>query len=186
MDQVDVAAERVGLADGQLERGDLGAERLAEGVEHARRLGVLAIALVDDEEGRGPVGPPQGDRVLRAGLDAARGIDADEGRVDGPEPRDDLGHEVRVAGRVDEGDEIAVVVERGDRQRERHVPLLLLGLEVEGGGPVLDAALPVDRPGPEEERLGERRLPGTGVAGEDDAAEVGGVDALGHRCAETS
>ena len=55
MDEVDVAAEGVGLADGELERRDLVAEGVAEGVEDGRRVGVLAVALVDDEEGRGPV-----------------------------------------------------------------------------------------------------------------------------------
>ena len=61
------------------------------------------------------------------------------------------------------------------------------GSKSEAGRPVLDPAQAVDRPGPEEECLGQRRLAGTGVAGQDDAAEVGGVDALrGHRLDWTS
>ncbi len=187
VDEIDVAGERLGLADGELQRRDLGAEGIAQGVEDGRGVRVLAVALVDQEEGCRAVRAREGDRVLRARLDPARRVHADDRRVDRLEARHDLGHEVRVARRVNDRDEVAVVVQRGDRERERHAPLLLLGLEVEGGRAVLDATLARDRPGPEEEGLGERRLPGSGVAGEDDAAEVGGVDALrGHRCDGTS
>ena len=95
-------------------------------------------------------------------------------------PSIDLGEEVRVAGRVDKRDAGAVVLERPDREAQRLVALLLLGLEVEMGGPVIDLAQPRDRPGLEHELLGERRLAGARVAGQDDAPKVGEVDAL-HR-----
>ncbi len=54
MDEVDVAAERVRRADRQVERRDLGAERLAQRVERPARIRVLAVALVEQEAGRGP------------------------------------------------------------------------------------------------------------------------------------
>ena len=114
MDEVDVAAEGVGLAEGELERRDLVPEGVAEGVEDSGRIRVLAVALVDDEEGGGPVRARQRDGVLRAGLHAARGVDADHRGVRRLVRRDDLGREVRVAGRVDDRDEVALVVERGD------------------------------------------------------------------------
>ena len=60
------------------------------------------------------------------------------------------------------------------------LPLLLLGLEVEVGRAVVDLAEPLDGAGLEQELLGERGLAGAGVAGQDDASKVGGVDAL-HR-----
>ena len=187
VDEVHVAGERVGLADGQLERRDLGAEGVPQGVEDGGGVRVLAVALVDHEEGRGVVPPGQRHRVLRAGLDPARRVHAHQRGVDGLEARHHLGDEVRVARRVDERHEVALVVEGRDREGQRHVPLLLLGLEVHGGRPVLDPALAVDRPGAEEECLGQRRLAGTGVAGQDDAAKVGGVDALrGHSLDWTS
>ena len=73
-----------------------------------------------------------------------------------------------------------IVLERRDGQAQRLPALLLLGLVVEVGRAVIDPTHARDRAGSKEELLGERRLPATGVAGEDDAAEVGGVDAL-HR-----
>ena len=56
-----------------------------------------------------------------------------EGAVGRREALDHVGHEVRVAGRVDERDPGPVVLERPDRQAQRLAPLLLLGLEVQVG-----------------------------------------------------
>ena len=127
-----------------------------------------------------PVARPSGDGVLEARLDAARGVHHEDRAVGRGEALDDVGDEVRVAGRVDQRDPRAVALERADREAQRLAPLLLLGLEVEVGGAVVDAPEPRDRPGPEQELLRERRLAGAGVAGQDDAPKVGEVDAL-HR-----
>ena len=147
MDEVDVAAERLGRADRELERRDLVAEGRAQRVERGGRVGVLAVALVDEEAGRGPGRAAQRDRLLEAGLDAGRGVHHEERAVGRGEALDDLGDEVRVAGRVDERDPRPVALERPDREAQRLAPLLLLGLEVEVGRPVVDAAEPRDRAG---------------------------------------
>jgi hypothetical protein len=61
------------------------------------------------------------------------------------------------------------------------VSLLLLGLEVEMRGPVVDPAQAGDRTGAKEELFAERRLAGARMAGQDDAPKVGQVDVLhGH------
>ena len=180
MDQVDVALEALGRADRDLERGDLVAEARPERVEGGRRVRVLAIALVDEEAGRGVRPAPEGDPVLEAGLHAARRVHDDDRPVTGREALDDVGDEVRVAGRVEQRDPRPVRLEGPDREAQRLLALLLLGLEVEMGRPVVDAAEPGDRPGLEQQLLGERRLAGAGVAGQDDAPKVGEIDAL-HR-----
>ena len=149
-------------------------------VERGGRVGVLAVALVDEEAGRPTGRSAEGDGGLEAGLDAGRGVHDEQRAVGRGEALDDLGHEVRVAGRVDERDPRRVVLERRDGEAERLAALLLLGLVVEVGRPVVDLAEPLDRAGLEEEMLGERGLAAAGVAGQDDAPEVGGVDAL-HR-----
>ncbi len=125
-------------------------------------------------------GPTQRDRVLEARLDAARRIHHEQRAVGGREAGDHLGDEVRVAGRVDERDPRRVVLERRDREAQRLLALLLLGLVVEVGRAVVDATETRDGAGAKEELLGERRLAAAGVAGQDDAPEVGGIDAL-HR-----
>ncbi len=168
-----------------MERGDLVAERRPQGVEGGGRVGVLAIALVDDEE-RGRAGPAaQPDGRLEACLDAGRSVHDEERGVGGMEALDHLGHEVGVAGRVDDRDPMALVVERRDREAERLLALLLLGLEVEVGGPVVDPAEPGNGAGSKEDLLGKRRLARAGVTGEHDAPEVGEVDAL-HRHRQAS
>jgi hypothetical protein len=178
VDQVDVAAEGVRGADGDVERGDLVAERRAQRVEGRSRIGVLSVALVEDEAGRGPRGPAELDRRLEARLDAARRVDHEQRRVRGMEPLDHLGHEVRVAGRVDERDLVLAVLERPDREAQRPVLLLLLGLVVQVRRAVVDLAQPRDRPGAEQDLLREGGLAGAGVAGEHDAPDVGEVVAL--------
>ncbi len=70
------------------------------------------------------------------------------------------------------------VLERADREAERLVALLLLGLVVEVGGPVVHPALARDRAGTKEDLFRERRLAATGVAREHDGADVGEVVAF--------
>lgn len=142
MDQVHVAAERVGRADRQLEGRDLRAERGAQPVERGGRIGVLAIALVDEEAGGRTGRPSERDGGLEPRLDATRGVDDEQGAVGGRETLDDLGREVRVAGRVDQRDAGAVRLERADRQAEQFPALLLLGFEVEVGRPVVHPTEP--------------------------------------------
>ena len=127
-----------------------------------------------------PVERPSDTACLEAGLDAGGGVHHEERAIGGGEALDHVGDEVRVAGRVDQGDPRPVVLERPDGEAQRLAPLLLLGLEIEVGRPVIDLAESGDRPGLEQQLLGERRLAAAGVAGQDDASEVGQVDAL-HR-----
>ena len=178
VDEVDVAAELLGRPDRQVERGDLVAEGPAEGIEGGGRVGVLAVALVDEEAGGPTARPTQRDRHLEAGFDAAAGVHDEDDPVDRGDALDDLGHEVRVAGRIDERHQRAVVVEGGDRQAQRLVALLLLGLVVERARAVIHLAQARRGAGPEEESLGERRLAAAGMPGEDDAPKVGEVGAL--------
>ena len=81
---------------------------------------------------------------------------------------------------------MALVLERGQGQRQRDAPLDLLGVEVGGGRAVLDPALAVDGPGAVQQRLGQRGLPGAAVADEGDVADLGGREALHGRLAVCS
>ena len=165
-----------------MERRDLRPEGLAQRVQRGARVGVLAVALVEDEAGGGGRRPAGRDRRLQPRLDPARGVHHEQRGVGGVEALDHLGDEVRVAGRVDDRDLVLAVLERPDREAQRLVALLLLGLVVEVGRAVVDPAQAGDRAGPEEDLLRERRLAGSGVAREHDGADVGEVVALdGHR-----
>jgi hypothetical protein len=155
MDEVDVALETLAGADRDVERGNLVAEAAPQRVERGRRVRVLLVALVDEEARRPARRAAQRDPGLEAGLDRPGRVGDEERAVGGREPADDLGDEVRVAGRVDERDPGLVVLERGDREAQRLLALLLLGLVVEVGAPVVDLAEPLDRAG--LERAGARR-----------------------------
>jgi hypothetical protein len=93
-------------------------------------------------------------------------------------PLDHLGDEVGVAGGVDDRDLVLTVLEGADGEAQRLVPLLLLGLVIEMGGPVVHAAEARDRPGSKQHLLRQRRLAAAGVTGQHDAADVGEIVAL--------
>ena len=95
-----------------------------------------------------------------------------------------VAHKVRVAGCVEDVDLVALVLERGEGQRQRQPALDLLGVEIGGRRAVLDAALAGDGPGAEEQRLRQRGLPGSAVPDEGDVADLGRREALHGRLAE--
>ena len=179
MDQIHIPLEGVRGADRDLERGDLLAERGPQTVERLAGVRGLPIALVEEEDRR--MAALAGERygVLEAGFDVARGVHEEERRVGGRKSLDDLGGEVRVAGGIHDLDPVALSVEARHGQAQRLMPLLLFGLVIHARRAVIDATETRDGAVLEEEPLGQRRLAGAGVGGDDDAAEVGEVDALG-------
>ena len=70
------------------------------------------------------------------------------------------------------------MVQARHRQAQRLLALLLFRLEIEACRAVVDSAEAGDRRGIEKEALGQRRLAGPGMGGQNDAAKVGEVDAL--------
>ena len=172
VDHVHVAPEGIGPADGDLERRDLAAELVAEGIDGRHRVRVLAIAAGDDEEGRASLRPALGDGVLGARPDGRTRVGGDERPIDRGERGDHLTHEVGIAGGVDDGDAMVVMAERRDRERQRQLALLLLGLRVEARGAVVHATGTGDGTGGMEHVLGEGGLPGAGLACEHEVPQA--------------
>src|SRR5581483_7879671 len=173
LEAVDNAAELRLLADGELERCDTGAEAFLQLVERAVERRALTVELVDEDRARQTEVLRHAPRDLGLHLDALDGRDDEHREVDGAQRGRDVADEVRVPGRVDEVDLVAVDLERRERHRQRDVPALLLGVEVRDGVAVLDPPHPVDRSRAEEQRLGQRRLPRTAVADERHVADLG-------------
>ena len=175
-EQVGDAVEVGLLADGQLERGHPGAEPVAELVEGAGERGPLAVELVDEHH----AGQPEiGGRLPQAqGLHLGPGHRAhDEHReVSHSQRGERLAFEVGVPGSVDQVDAVALPDERGQRQRQRLTPPLLLRLAVADGGAVLHAAQSGDGAGLEEHGLGQRGLSGAAVADERHVSDPFGRD----------
>ncbi len=111
LDHVDVAAEGLRRSDGQVDRGDLRAEPCLQLVQRGVIVGVLAVHLVDEHEARQAPRVGEVPDFLRADLDAGGGVDDHDRRVDRGQRLDDVGLEVGIAGRVNEGDADAVVLE---------------------------------------------------------------------------
>ena len=105
VDEVDVALERVaprrsrgGAARSCCRTRARSASSAAVGSAFSRSH------LLMKKQAARPGRAAERDRRLEARLDAARGVDDEQRPVGGGEALDDLGHEVRVAGRVDERD----------------------------------------------------------------------------------
>ena len=178
--QVDDTRERRLLADRELQRRDAGAELRLQLVERARERRALAVELVDEDRAREAALLGELPRDLGLHLDAFdRGHD-EQREVGGLDRGGDVADEVGVAGRVEHVDLVVVELERRERERHRDVAALLFGVEVADGRAVFDPAQADDRPGVEQQRLGERRLAGASVADEGDVADLRGRKRL-HR-----
>ena len=147
LQQVDDAA-KIGLfADGQLQRGDTGAEDGAKLVERAVEAGAFTIELVDEDH----AGEPERGRGLPGDfgldLDAFDGAHHDDGEVRHGQPGLYLRKEVGVTGAVEKVQLAAVALESGQRGRHRQMAFDLFGLGVGDGGAVLDPAYSADHTG---------------------------------------
>ena len=107
--QIDHAAERLrrvrrALADGNLQRDRIGAEPIADFVEHGFEVGPFAVHLVDERQPRHVVlvGLPPDRFALR--LDAFAGAEHHHAAVQHAQAALDLGREIDVAGRIDQVD----------------------------------------------------------------------------------
>ncbi len=138
LDDVDVAAERVGGADRQVHGRDLGTETRLELIERRVVVRVLAIHLVDEDHSRQAAGVGEPPDLLGADLDPGRGVDHHDRGVDGGQRLHHIGLEVGIAGGVDDGDSHAVVLDRADGEVDALVALLLVGIPVQGGRARLD------------------------------------------------
>ena len=178
---VEDAAEVAGLADrpgqGSGPEPDL---RLDE-VHQLERGQTGAVPLVDDRHHRDAAQGADLEELERLRLEPLAGVDEHHGRVDRREHAVGVLGEVAVARGVDEVDHVVAVDELQRRRRDRDAAGLLHRHPVRHrGAPV---ALAVDGPGlgddprMQGERLGQRRLPGIGVA--DDGERTAGAG-VGH------
>ena len=158
-------------SDREMEGDRFGRELGAHRVEGAVKVGVLLVELVDHHQARllGPVqefpdhlGP---DRQVGAGPDHH------ECALGGPQPAQDLAGKVEEAGRVEQVDLEAVVLDVGDPEVDGEVALHLLGLEVEGGRAVVGGPHPADRAGREEHGFSDRGLALVRVPEDDHVAD---------------
>ena len=108
-------------------------------------------------------------------VDAVGGGDGEEGGVGRSQACPQVTDEVGVAGSVQEVHLDVVVHERRQGQVDRALLPDLDLVEIADGAAVLHAAGPLDRACRGEQRLSQRRLPGSGVADQHNVAHVLGL-----------
>ena len=178
-DQVDHALEGAGLADGDLHRDRGRAEALADRVEAEVEVRAELVHLVDEADARDVVLGGLTPDGLGLGLDAFLAVEDGDRAVEHAHGALDLGGEVDVAGGVDQVDRVALAepVPRtgGGGGVDGDAALLLLGVEVHGGGAFVHLAHLVDLPGVIEDALGDGGLAGVDVGGDADVTNFGHV-----------
>ena len=171
-EEFDDPAELRFFTDRELERRDAGSELLVELIERAREGRALAVELVHEDRSWESelLGHAPGDLGLH--FDALDCGDDEDREVGGAERGSDVADEVGVPGGVEHVDLDALVLEGCDAERRGDPASGFLGVEVGDRVAVLHPALAGDRPGDEEQRLGERRLARSAVADECDVAKL--------------
>jgi hypothetical protein len=154
------------------------AERGAQRVQRPEGVGALAVEHRHEDEPRQVELGGALPQAQRRRLDAHDGVhDEDRGLAD-PQRAERVGDEARLPRRVQEVDLPLAPGERRQRRGDRHLPCSLVRIRVRRRGPVRDPPETVDRPGLEEERLVQRRLPAATVADQGDVADP--IRGLGH------
>ena len=149
-----------------------------DGGQRFIEIGVFAIHLVDYDHARslGLIAHFPG--LFRAHVQAAHSAHGDNRAFRHGQRADHLAGEIEVARHVDQVDLGVLPLQRRERGRNRNRTPGLFGIKVRGGGSILHAALAVDRPGGEQQRLDERRLALAAVAHDSDVANVLGAIVL--------
>ena len=174
----EVARRRAGLGvrvdDRELDLVLVGAEvheQLVDLVEDLGRAGVAAVDLVDRDDDRQPAGHRLLEDVARLRQRALGGVDEEQHRVDHQQRALDLAAEVGVAGRVDDVEPDAGVVD-GRLLGEDRDPLLALEVaRVED--PVDERLVRAEGARLAEHRVDERGLAVVDVGDDRDVAQVG-------------
>jgi hypothetical protein len=161
--EVAVAHAPVGRqVDGQA----LGAEAFLDLREHRGAIDAGRVDPVDHDEAVEAARPRRREQPLGGAFDAGGGVDDDERGLHRRQHRQRAAQQVRIAGRIEQGDCVAGVLAVAERHLERVAQLAFEGVGAADRGAALDAAWRRDRAHLAEEPLGERGLAAAGSTGQ--------------------
>ena len=140
LDEVDDARKGVLGADRQRQRCDLLAVTRLELRQRLVVVRVLAVHTVDEDDARQPGAVGVRPRHLGADLHTGDGIDNDDADVGGADAALHFADEIGVAGRVDDVDFVVSPLAWDEREAEADFAFDFVGLEVGGGGAIVDSA----------------------------------------------
>ena len=175
--RIEEAVDDLGAAFGrQVDRQAFAAEGLAQLFDQQFEIGVGVIDLVDDDE------PAQTSclRVVHqaqgAVFDTERGVDDDGTGLHGPENRQGRTTEIRIAGRVEQVDVHATMVDRRQRALDRMLAFLLHRVVVGHGCAALDRTCRLNGAAGMQQGFEQGGFAGAGMTDECDVADLlGGV-----------
>ena len=179
MQDVDDPGQLVLAADREVDGDAALGELLLELAECAEEVGALAVEHVHEDEAREPELLGALPHPAGADLDAHHPADDDERALDHAQRRPRLALEARVARNVDQVQLPSLPVGVRERERDRHLPALLVVVPVGDRRARVDRAEAVQLTGLEEHRLDERGLAGAAVADDGDVANLSGLE-CGH------
>ncbi len=160
------------VANRQVERHAGTAEQFLNRTQQGRVVDVVGVHLVDDDHSSQAALARLAEHAPRVDADARVRVDHDGRRFHGPHRSQHLADEVGIAGRVDQVEVAAAVIEMDDARLDRVVMGLFLFVEVADARAVVDAGRTFDRAGGVQEGVGERRLAGRSMATEHNVADV--------------
>ena len=169
------AGELAVLNDRHLDGGDVAAVLLGDGGERLLEVGVLAIHLVDDDHAGGVGLVAHGPGLLRADIQAGDGAHGDDGALAHGQRAGLLTGEIEVSGDIDQIDLGVLPLQRSHGGADGNAALGLFGLEVGGGGAVLNAALAIDRARREQKCLDQSGLAFAAMSDNGKVADVLGL-----------
>ncbi len=140
--------------------------------QHSGQIDVLRVDPVDDDEAVQPALGGVGHHALGHRLDAGGGVDDDGGGFHRFQRRQALADEIGRAGRVDQVDAAAAVIEVHHRRLQRMPGLDLQRVVVADGAAALHAAGSAHGAGVLQQGLGQRGLAGGGGANQGQGSDV--------------
>lgn len=154
-------------ADRPSDGGGVQRQLLLDLVQNLERIAAFAVHLVDEGDDRNVAQPTDLEQFQRARLDALGGVDDHNGRVDRRQRAVGVVGEVLVAGRVEQVEDIVLVLEGHHRGDDRNAALALdlhpvgTGLDLVLLG--LDLAGKLNGATEQQQLFGERGLAGVRV-----------------------
>ena len=163
-----VGAEKIAAhADRPTRRRHIQRQSLLDLVKQVERVTALAVELVDKGDDRHVAQPAHLEQLLGLLLDAARRVEHHDGAVDRGQRAIGVLAEILVAGRVEQIEDAAIMLEGHHRRADRDAALALDRHPVRAGAPALAAGLDLagqlDRAAEQQQLFGQRRLAGIRV-----------------------
>ena len=176
MEDVHDAADLVLRPDRQMNGDTARRELVLDLRQRAVEVGALAVEHVHEQDARQPELVGEVLDARSAHLEPHDRVDDDQRSLHDAERAAGLALKARITRNVDEVDLAALPARVSERQRDRHLPLLLVLVPVGDRGAGVDRTQSIDLVGLIQQRLDEGRLARPAMADDGDVADLSGLD----------